>query len=177
MKTAAIVAVMLLFVCYAVLFAGDKSMLKIGEKAPAFSLASTRGDTVRLSDFAAKSYVVLIFYPGDETPGCTKQLCAVRDDWASFEARNAKVFGVNPADSVSHAKFANHHNMQFPLLVDEGRKTAKEYGCGGLLVKRTVYVIDPGGTIIYAKRGMPPNHEILGAIPEKTERSTPPCSR
>ncbi|MBN1308828.1 MAG: peroxiredoxin [Chitinispirillaceae bacterium] len=145
-------------------------MLKIGEKAPDFSLPDAEGDTVRLSDFANKNFVVLFFYPGDETPGCTKQLCAVRDDYAIFQARNAVVFGVNPGNSASHSKFIDRHKFQFPLLVDAGKKTAKAYGCvNGFLVKRTVYAIDPQRTIIYAKRGMPPNEEIVKAIDGKTE--------
>ena len=127
-----------------------------------------------MSDFAGKNSVVLFFYPGDETPGCTKQLCALRDDYAEFGARNAKVFGVNPGDKKSHAKFANRHNFQFPLLIDEDWKTAKAYGCGGgLMVKRTVFVIDPDGAVVYAKRGMPPNEEILKAIAEKNGGDTP----
>jgi thioredoxin-dependent peroxiredoxin len=149
------------------LFAGGNTMLKIGDKAPDFSLVSSNGDTVPLSSFSGSSYVVLIFYPGDQTPGCTKQLCAVRDDYSAFKAKNAQVFGVNPGDSTSHRKFVKRYNFQFPLLIDAGRETAKRYGCGGLFVKRTVYVIDPQGTIIYAKRGMPANEEILKAIPGK----------
>jgi peroxiredoxin Q/BCP len=152
--------------CFTLPYAGGNTMLKTGEKAPDFTLVSSNGDSVRLSDFAGRDYVVLFFYPGDETPGCTKQLCAVRDDYVAFEAKNAKVFGVNPADSASHVKFVKRYNFQFPLLIDEGRKTAKRYGCGsGLFVKRTVYVIDPQGVIVYAKRGMPANEDILMAIP------------
>ena len=142
-------------------------MLKIGDTAPDFSLVSSNGDSVRLSSFSGSSYVVLIFYPGDQTPGCTKQLCAVRDDYAEFKAKNGKVFGVNPADSASHRKFVNRYSFQFPLLIDNDRKTAKRYGCGGLFIKRTVYVIDPKGKVIYARRGMPANEEILKAIPDK----------
>jgi peroxiredoxin Q/BCP len=147
------------------LFAGGGTMLKIGDKAPDFALVSSDGDTIRLSDFSGSHFVVLIFYPGDETPGCTKQLCAVRDDYAEFKAKNATVFGVNPGDSSSHRKFVKRHSFQFPLLIDENRETAKRYGCDGLFVKRTVYVIDPEGKIVYAKRGMPANEEILKAIP------------
>jgi len=141
--------------------------LKVGDKAPEFALLNSMGDTVRLSDYAGKNYVVLIFYPGDETPGCTKQLCAVRDDFADFEAKQVKVFGINPADTASHRKFAEHHGFPFPLLVDPHHETAKAYGCEGLLfVKRTVFVIDPSGVIVYLKQGMPPDAEILQAIPE-----------
>jgi peroxiredoxin Q/BCP len=151
------------------LFAGGKTMLiQTGQKAPDFSLISSTGDTVRLTDFTGKNYLVLIFYPGDETPGCTKQLCAIRDDFAAFTAKNAKVFGVNPAGIDSHKKFVKHHGFQFPLLIDENQATAKLYGCNSWpMVKRTVYVIDPQGTVVYVKQGMPPNEEILKAIPDK----------
>jgi peroxiredoxin Q/BCP len=168
MKTHAKAAVFFIAVLSTILSAGGDTMLKTGDKAPDFALVSSSGDTVRLSGFSGTHYVVLIFYPGDETPGCTKQLCAVRDDYAEFEAKNAVVFGVNPGDGNSHRKFIKRHNFQFPLLIDEGRKTAKRYGCGGLFVKRTVYVIDPQGTVIYVKRGMPANTEILKAIPDKS---------
>ena len=139
-----------------------------GKKAPDFSLVSSGGDTVRLADFAGKKHVVLIFYPGDDTPGCTKQLCAVRDDFAKFEAKNAAVFGVNPAGADSHVKFVRKFGFPFPLLIDEGRKAAKLYGCDNIpSVKRTVYVIDPEGIVVFATQGMPSDEEILEAIPEK----------
>ena len=153
------------------LYAGGHSMLlQTGQKAPDFSLISSTGDTVRLGDFAGKNYLVLIFYPGDETPGCTKQLCAVRDDYAKFEAKNAKVFGVNHADGDSHRKFVKRYGFQFPLLIDEGQKAAKLFGCDSWpMVKRTVFVIDPQGTVVYVKQGMPPDEEILKTIPDKKE--------
>jgi peroxiredoxin Q/BCP len=152
-----------------ILFAGGNTMIpEIGAKAPEFTLVSSNGDTVRLSDFSGKNYVVLIFYPGDETPGCTKQLCAIRDDYAAFGVKGVKVFGVNPADAASHKKFIKNQNYQFPLLIDEGQKVAKLYGCDGWpMVKRTVFVVDKQGKVVFAKRGMPANEEILKAIPDK----------
>jgi peroxiredoxin Q/BCP len=152
-----------------VLFAKEDTMLlKIGSQAPAFSLVSSNGDTVSLKDFAGTSNVVLIFYPGDQTPGCTAQLCAIRDDYKEFEAKNAKVFGVNPADMLSHKKFVEKQKYRFPLLVDENKMVTKLYGCEGWpMVKRTVYVIDTAGKIIFARRGRPGNEEILKAIPGK----------
>jgi thioredoxin-dependent peroxiredoxin len=153
----------------AILYAGGATMLlDIGGKAPAFTLVSSDGDTVRLSDFTGKSNVMLIFYPGDETPGCTKQLCAIRDDYAAFETKATKVFGVNPGTMDSHRRFVKTHTFQFPLLIDKGRTTAKDYRCDSWpFIKRTVYVIDKKGTIIYAKSGMPANAEILKAIPDE----------
>ena len=144
---------------------GD-DMLKVGEVAPVFTLPAANGSIISLSDYRGKNYVVLFFYPGDETPGCTKQLCAARNDYVTFEQKNAVVFGINPGNDASHAKFIKRYSFPFTLLVDEGMKTAKMYGCGGIMVRRTVYVIDPQGNIVYAKRGMPPDSEIAGVIPE-----------
>lgn len=141
-------------------------MLTVGERAPDFTLSDANGNKINLTDFRGKNYVVLFFYPGDETPGCTKQLCAARDDYATFEAKNAKVFGINPGNGVSHEKFIKRYSFPFTLLVDEKMNTAKAYGCSGLVVKRTVYVIDPQGNIVFAQRGMPSNAEIVKAIPD-----------
>jgi peroxiredoxin Q/BCP len=155
-----------LFVFSALYAKEDSMLLAVGTQAPAFALLSSDGDTVALKDFAKKSFVVLIFYPGDQTPGCTAQLCAVRDDYSQFETKNAKVFGVNPGDLASHKKFVAKQKYQFPLLVDENRSVAKAYGCDSWpMVKRTVYVIDPSGKIIFTKRGTPKNKDILAAIP------------
>jgi Peroxiredoxin len=168
MKRCTIHPLLFTVVITTLLFAGGKKMLlDIGVKAPEFALVSSNGDTVRLADFAGKNNVVLIFYPGDETPGCTKQLCAVRDDYASFEAKGIKVFGVNPGNAESHKKFIKGHSFQFPLLIDEGQKVAKLYGCDGWpVVKRTVYAIDKKGMIVFAKSGMPSDDEIVKAVPD-----------
>jgi thioredoxin-dependent peroxiredoxin len=166
----AIVKTLFMFAIFAgALFAGtpsskDSKMLSAGTLAPDFSLLSDKGDTVRLSDFRGKKSVVLIFYPGDQTPGCTKQLCSIRDDYPLFEKKDAVVFGINPADADSHKAFVTKQNYQFPLLVDKDKKVAAAYDANGIFIQRTVYVIDTAGNIVYAKRGMPPDSEILGAI-------------
>jgi peroxiredoxin Q/BCP len=157
------------FVFFAVLAAGAQStvearMLEKGTVAPDFSLVSDKGDTVKLSNFRGKNSVVLVFYPGDQTPGCTKQLCAIRDDYEKFAVQGAVVFGVNPADAKSHANFVKKQHYQFPLLVDENKAVAKMYGTDGLMIVRTVFVIDKKGVIVFAKRGMPDDSEILASI-------------
>jgi peroxiredoxin Q/BCP len=139
-------------------------MLEKGTVAPEFSLVSDKGDTVKLSSFREKNSVVLVFYPGDQTPGCTKQLCAIRDDYEKFAAHGAVVFGINPADAASHANFVKKQHYQFSLLVDEKKSAAKMYGTDGLMIVRTVFVIDKKGVIVFAKRGMPDDSEILAAI-------------
>jgi len=113
--------------------------------------------------------VVLIFYPGDQTPGCTIQLCAIRDDWSDFQKAGIQVLGINPSGPDSHKSFIKKYNFPFPLLVDEGRKVAKAYGAEqdmliAKIVRRTVVAIDTEGRIIYYRQGLPKNSEILKAI-------------
>lgn len=140
-------------------------LLKTGSKAPDFTLNDEKGTIVILSSFIGKHHVVLIFYPGDETPGCIKQLCAIRDDYSKFIEKGALVFGVNPAGKESHGHFVEKRRFQFPLLIDEGGAVAKAYGCKGIfMIQRTVYVIDKQGVISFAKRGKPPISEILSAV-------------
>ncbi len=107
--------------------------------------------------------VVLVFYPADETPTCRQQLCEFRDQWSLVESRNTVVFGVNPGSAESHAEFRAKRSFPFPLLVDREKLVAKQYGAGGPIVRRTVYLIGPDGTIRYARRGKPAPEEVLGA--------------
>ena len=136
--------------------------LPTGTKAPDFSLTDDRGATVSLKALKGKN-VVLIFYPGDDTPGCTRQLCEFRDQWSTVRARGVEVFGVNPQSARSHVQFRKKFEFPFPLLVDQGRQVAKLYNASGLIVKRTVYLIGPDGTIRFARRGMPKPSEVLAA--------------
>jgi thioredoxin-dependent peroxiredoxin len=167
MKTAGTIILAGMFSCFFAI-AGEKEdpmLLKKGSDAPDFTLVAHTGDTVKLSSFKGKSNVVLIFYPGDETPGCTKQLCTVRDDYAQFKEKNVAAFGVNGAGTKSHSAFAANHKFPFPLLIDAGNKVSEAYGCKGLLMNnRTVYGIDKEGKIVFAKRGMPATDEILKAF-------------
>jgi thioredoxin-dependent peroxiredoxin len=134
--------------------------LPVGTKAPDFTLPDDSGRSVTLSALRGKS-VVLIFYPGDDTPGCTKQLCQFRDDWSETLSRGIEVFGVNPGSEQSHGKFRKKFSFPFPLLVDQGQRVATLYHANGIIVKRTVYRIGPNGVIRFAKRGMPAPHEVL----------------
>jgi thioredoxin-dependent peroxiredoxin len=138
------------------------NLLGINSDAPDFTLATHSGDTVHMADMLKSNIVVLIFYPGDATPGCTKQLCAIRDDYSRFAKAGAVVYGVNPGSAASHKKFAEKQGYQFPLLVDEKSVVAKKYNAKGVLMTtRTVYVIDRQGKIIFARRGMPSVDEII----------------
>lgn len=134
-----------------------------GTPAPDFTLPDDTGNTVKLSKLRGKS-VVLVFYPGDDTPGCTRQLCEFRDSWQSVKARGVKVFGVNPGSAASHGRFRKKFDLPFPLLIDSGRKVATLYQANGIIVKRTVYLIGPDGAIRLGRRGMPSPEEVLAAL-------------
>ena len=136
--------------------------LEVGTPAPDFSLPDDAGRTVTLSALRGKR-VVLVFYPADDTPGCTKQLCEFRDDWAEARGAGVEVFGVNPGSAKSHDKFRQKFKLPFPLLVDESQKVAQLYHAHGLIVKRTVYLIGKDGVIKFAQRGMPSPDEVLRA--------------
>ena len=148
--------------------------LKIGSKAPTFTLKAHDGANVALKDFIGKKNVVLIFYPGDMTPGCTIQLCGIRDHWSKFSEYGTAVFGVNHADANSHARFADKYHFPFPLLVDTDKKAAKKYGAvrklfSATIVKRTVVAIDKSGVIVFYRHGMPKETDILKALTGKAK--------
>jgi peroxiredoxin Q/BCP len=134
--------------------------LPAGAVAPDFSLPDHSGGTVTLSSLRGRP-VVLIFYPGDDTPGCTKQLCEFRDSWESARSRGVAVFGISPQSAASHVKFRDKFRFQFPLLVDRGQKVAALYHANGLIVKRTVYLIGSDGKIAFSRRGKPSPDEVL----------------
>jgi len=136
--------------------------LSAGTLAPDFTLPDDSGRRVTLSSLRGKN-VVLVFYPGDDTPGCTRQLCQFRDDWADARQRSVEVFGVNPQSAQKHRKFRGKLNFPFPLLVDQGQQVAALYKANGPIVKRTVYLIGPDGKILFARRGMPNPTEVLAA--------------
>ncbi|MBX3729640.1 MAG: peroxiredoxin [Candidatus Sumerlaeia bacterium] len=141
-------------------------ILEVGDKAPAFEVQDEFGRTVRLADYRGKNNVVLIFYPVNNTPGCTRQLCAARDDFERYQKIDAVVFGVNPADAEAHRKFSSQHEFPFPLLADTAGNLVRDYGCrgtGGMPI-RTVYAIDKSGTIVFAERGMPTTDQILSSL-------------
>jgi peroxiredoxin Q/BCP len=136
------------------------SPLPVGAPAPDFSLPEESGRMVTLSALRG-SGVVLVFYPGDDTPGCTKQLCEFRDAWGDAQARGMQIFGVNPQNARKHDQFRRKFGFPFPLLVDRGQKVGSLYHANGLIVKRTVYRIGPDGVIRFARRGYPAPAEVL----------------
>jgi thioredoxin-dependent peroxiredoxin len=119
--------------------------------APDFALPDTDGKTWRLSDQRGK-VVVLLFYPGDETPICTRQMCSVRDRWEDYAATGAEVVGISTDSVESHKAFVEHHELPLRLLSDADRKVADLYGAKSLVpgkVARSVFVIDGEGVIRY----------------------------
>ncbi len=105
--------------------------------------------------------MVLVFYPGDNTSVCTKQLCEFRDRWPDVTAKDTIVFGVNPQSREKHTRFIARYRFPFPLLVDEDQKVARQYSASGLLVKRTVYLVGKSGIIRFAERGKPDPATVL----------------
>ena len=125
----------------------DKATLN--EPAPDFTLKDGNGDDWRLSDHRGK-VVVLLFYPGDETPICTRQMCSVRDRWDDYVATGAEVVGISSDSVESHQKFAAHHNLPLRLLSDSEGTASRLYGARSLIpgkVARSVFVIDAQGVL------------------------------
>lgn len=127
-----------------------KDSVGVGSKAPDFTLLSQSGETVRLRDFLGQKPVVLFFYPKDDTPGCTRQACAFRDEYEDFGNPDAEVIGISSDSVESHRNFAERHDLPFTLLSDEGAKVRKLYGVPntlGLFPGRVTYVIDEEGVV------------------------------
>ena len=122
---------------------------QVGDPAPDFELPGTEGP-FRLSDHRGER-VVLLFYPGDDTPGCTKQFCAYRDDSDKIEALGATVVGISGQDIDSHERFIAKHGLTVPLLADVGRKVAGEYGLTAPVIgtRRAVIIVDEEGIVRY----------------------------
>lgn len=127
----------------------------VGDKAPDFSLPGTGGRNYSLSEFAGRT-VVLVFYPGDDTPVCTKQLNCYNNELAQFTGIGAQVVAVSAQDVASHERFAAKHGFGFPLLSDTDKAVAGDYGTLGPLgfPRRSVFVIDAAGVIRYAHRAI-----------------------
>ena len=134
----------------------------IGRPAPDFSLPSTTGENVTLRQFKGKKTVILYFYPKDETPGCTREACDLRDHSAEFEQHQTVILGVSNDPLDSHLKFRDKHKLPFPLLSDEDASVSRMfgvykqknlYGKKYMGIERTTFVIDRTGRVaqIYPK--------------------------
>ena len=145
--------------------------MKIGEKAPDFTLRDLNGESWSLHENLGK-IVVLLFYPGDDTPVCTAQLCSVRDNWSQYQETGAEVVGISTDSVKSHRGFADKYNLTLRLLSDEKGEVVNEYEMKSWLGGRSargVVVIDKTGKIAYHKVQSlsifkPSDAEVLDAI-------------
>lgn len=129
-----------------------------GQPAPDFALPDQQGKTRKLADWRGK-WLVLYFYPKNDTPGCTEEACTFRDDWLQLQALGAEVVGISVDSSASHAAFAQKYKLPFPLLADEKGEVAARYGTlSDWLVfkyaRRYTFVIDPQGRLAKAYRSV-----------------------
>jgi peroxiredoxin Q/BCP len=140
-----------------------------GKPAPDFELESDSGETVKLSDLRGKP-VVLYFYPKDDTPGCTKQACGIRDAWGEFQRAGAEVFGISADSQASHARFKSKYSLPFMLLADPEHKLGEPYGVsreGKSSYERSTFVIDADGNVAKIMRRVDPARhadQVLAAL-------------
>ncbi|MEZ5258854.1 MAG: peroxiredoxin [Ilumatobacteraceae bacterium] len=129
--------------------------IAVGEQAPPFTLPGTGGREYSLADYAGH-VVVLVFYPGDDTPVCTRQLNSYNDDLEKFENLDAQVLAISAQDVTSHESFSGKHGFAFPLLADTDKAVAAKYGTLGPLgfPRRSVFIVDGSGTVRYAHRAL-----------------------
>ncbi|WP_027964194.1 thioredoxin-dependent thiol peroxidase [Halalkalibacillus halophilus] len=130
--------------------------MEVGKQAPDFTLPSSSGEDVKLSDFQGK-HVVLYFYPKDMTPGCTTEACDFRDNHQTFEELNAVIIGVSPDPVSRHEKFIDKHDLPFMLLADENHEVAEQYGVWKWKknfgkeyygIERSTFIIDKDGQLV-----------------------------
>ena len=153
----------------------EENMLKVGDKAPLFTLKDRTGETVSLSEFWGKK-VVIYFYPKDNTPGCTRQACAFAQNYDKFKEKNISIIGISKDSVESHIKFANKYSLPFILLSDPDReaieaygvwKEKKLYGKVSMGVVRTTFIIDENGYIEKIMPNVKPDtnaEEILACL-------------
>lgn len=157
--------------------------LKIDSKAPDFTLLDQDGKQHKLSDYKG-NWVLVYFYPKDNTPGCTKEACSIRDEFPRFNKKKVIVFGIS-ADSIkSHKKFAENYNLPFILLSDGGKKTIKKYGVWGkkkmmgreyMGILRTSFLINSRGEIKKVYKNVKPDLHAKDIL-EDLSRLDPPHS-
>jgi thioredoxin-dependent peroxiredoxin len=142
----------------------------VGDRAPDFTLTGSGGATFSLSDYRGHP-VVVVFYPGDDTPVCTKQLNSYNNELAQFEEVGAQILAISAQDVASHDRFSGKYGLKFPLLADPDKAVAGLYGTLGPLgfPRRSVFVIDGDGVICYAHRAIAgltfrPVSELIDAV-------------
>lgn len=155
----------------------DNGMPAAGDRAPDFKATTGDGETLSLKDFAGE-WLLLYFYPRDNTPGCTKQACNLRDNFDALRQRGVRIVGVSDDDSDSHSRFSEKYDLPFPLLADTERSVLQAYGAYGekslygrksVGTKRTSFLIDPDGVVRHVfKRPKTGEHaaEVLHRLDE-----------
>ena len=150
-------------------------MIKENTKAPEFKLKNQEGESVSLTNFAGKPFI-LYFYPKDDTPGCTTEACNFRDDYSVYEDMGVEVVGVSPDDVQSHGKFSTKYALPFTLLADENHEVCEAYGVWGKKknfgkeyygVNRTTFLIDKDGIVRKVFKGVKPashSQEVIEAV-------------
>lgn len=124
--------------------------IRVGDEAPDFTLVNQLGFKIRLFDFIGAENIVLFFYPKDESPGCTKEACAFRDNYEVFQKYGAEIIGISSDSEKSHKNFAKNHRLPYTLLSDKGGEVRKLYGVNktmGILPGRVTYVVDKKGVV------------------------------
>jgi thioredoxin-dependent peroxiredoxin len=146
------------------------TQLSLNTIAPDFTLNNQKGEKINLYDILESGQkVLLVFYPGDMTPGCTSQLCGIRDIYKEYKDLNVTIFGMNHSNEKSHQKFIDMHNYQFDILVDTNKEVSRQYGQISKLftseiVKRGVILINTDKKIVYIKQGQQNNAEVINFI-------------
>lgn len=150
----------------------------VGAPAPPFELPADTGEIIRLADLRGRP-LVLYFYPKDDTPGCTVEACAFRDDYRRYHEAGVVVLGVSPDSVESHRAFKAKFGLPFPLLADEDHRVAEAYGAWGekhragrtyMGILRTTFLIGPDGRVLRVFENVKPeghSAEILAALPTK----------
>jgi peroxiredoxin Q/BCP len=157
--------------------------VKVGDKAPDFTLPSQMGDNVTLSEYFGKKNVVLYFYPKDESLGCTREACAFRDSYDVFTNLGAEVLGLSGQSVESHKSFATHHGLPFLLLSDADNKVRQLYGVPatmGIIPGRVTYIIDKKGVVrhVFNSQYQPQKHveeakQVLEKLNKEEAAETP----
>ena len=143
-------------------------MSLLNEKAPDFTLPNSEGESISLSSFKEKK-LLIVFYPGDETMVCTKQLCSYSSGFEDFQKLGIEIIGINMDSVESHKKFKEKYKLAFPLLSDSDGKVCEKYNAKGLLgVKRSTYLLDENQNIVFENEVLPvfykDKNDIMGEI-------------
>ena len=141
-------------------------MLAEGEQVPEWALQSWDGSWFRHNK---GGWVIMVFYPGDDTPGCTRQLQDLQEHYEELKSLGAEVYGVNPAEADSHEAFARKFGFEFPILTERGGSVARQFRAAiqlpmKTLILRSVYLVNPNGMIRLANRGAPPATALIRSI-------------